>query len=155
MKRKAQQSLEFMVTYGWMILVAGMVAGSMAYFGVFDTDQNLPAQCNLGFDFSCEQFVLFDNGTVRVEAGNKAGEPLEVESFKCTYPDESVESTAYGGAEWLPGDTFDLACNPTTGGGLTAGQREKVKVKLEYRKTGGGFTKHVEGDVAADVAESS
>ncbi|MFP4524231.1 MAG: hypothetical protein ACLFO2_02890 [Candidatus Woesearchaeota archaeon] len=154
MNPKAQQSLEFMVTYGWMILMAGAVAGSLAYFGVFDSDQNLPSQCNLGFDFSCEQFVLFDNGTVRVEAGNKAGEPLEVESFRCTYPDESVDSTTYGGAEWLPGDTFNLACNPS-GGILTNGEREKVKVKLEYRKKSGGFTKHVEGDVAAIVAESS
>lgn len=156
MGRIGQASLEFLTTYGWMLLVAAAVAGAMMYMGVFSPEKTLPQQCDLTLSFSCERFTIIDNGTVRVESMNKLGEPVKVTSFTCVYPDASSYSEDFSGsAQWDPSKPFVLSCNPPSArGGMTAGDRAQVDVKLEYKKVSGGFTKIAEGKVSANVVQS-
>jgi len=45
MERKAQAAMEFLMTYGWAILVVLVAIGALAYFGVLSPDNFLPERC--------------------------------------------------------------------------------------------------------------
>jgi hypothetical protein len=44
---KAQAALEFLMTYGWVIMVVMVAIGSLSYFGVLSPDAFLPKRCSL------------------------------------------------------------------------------------------------------------
>ena len=50
---KAQAALEFLMTYGWAILVVIVAVGALAYFGVLSPDALFPNKCVLPPGISC------------------------------------------------------------------------------------------------------
>lgn len=50
---KSQAALEFIMTYGWAILVVLVAIGALAYFGVLSPDRFLPAKCVLQSGIGC------------------------------------------------------------------------------------------------------
>jgi hypothetical protein len=53
MNRKGQSALEFLMTYGWAILVVLAAIGALAYFGVLNPSNFLPDQCTASTGFGC------------------------------------------------------------------------------------------------------
>ena len=53
MNRKGQSALEFLMTYGWAILVVLAAIGALAYFGVLNPSNFLPDQCIASTGFGC------------------------------------------------------------------------------------------------------
>ena len=51
--RKSQAALEFIMTYGWAILVVLVAIGALAYFGVLSPDKFLPSKCTLQSGIAC------------------------------------------------------------------------------------------------------
>ena len=45
MNKRAQAALEFLMTYGWAILVVLAAIGALAYFGVLNPSNFLPSKC--------------------------------------------------------------------------------------------------------------
>src|SRR3989344_5684966 len=50
---KNQAALEFIMTYGWAILVVLVSIGSLSYFGVLSPDKFLPTKCTLQSGIAC------------------------------------------------------------------------------------------------------
>jgi hypothetical protein len=53
MNKKGQSALEFLMTYGWAILVVLAAIGALAYFGVLNPSNFLPDQCTSSTGFGC------------------------------------------------------------------------------------------------------
>ncbi len=53
MFKKAQAAMEFLMTYGWAILVVLVVIGALAYFGVLSPATLLPEKCTLPIQLNC------------------------------------------------------------------------------------------------------
>lgn len=53
LNKKSQAALEFLMTYGWAILVVLVAIGALAYFGVLNPDKFLPAKCTLSSGIAC------------------------------------------------------------------------------------------------------
>jgi len=53
MNKKGQAALEFIMTYGWAILVVLVAVGALAYFGVLSPDKFLPSKCTLQSGIAC------------------------------------------------------------------------------------------------------
>ena len=51
--RSAQAALEFIMTYGWAILVVLVAVGALAYFGVLSPDRFLPSKCTMQPGIAC------------------------------------------------------------------------------------------------------
>lgn len=51
--RRSQAALEFIMTYGWAILVVLVAIGALAYFGVLSPDKFLPSKCVLQSGIAC------------------------------------------------------------------------------------------------------
>ncbi|MDP3733398.1 MAG: hypothetical protein Q8Q91_02540, partial [Candidatus Daviesbacteria bacterium] len=57
-KSKSQAAMEFLMTYGWAILVVLVAIGALAYFGVLSPDKFLPSKCTLPAGIACIDFKL-------------------------------------------------------------------------------------------------
>lgn len=53
MSRKGQAALEFLTTYGWMILIVIAMVGGLSYFGVFNVSSKLQSTCSFDSPVSC------------------------------------------------------------------------------------------------------
>lgn len=51
--KQSQAALEFIMTYGWAILVVLVAIGALAYFGVLDPGKFLPSRCTLPVGIGC------------------------------------------------------------------------------------------------------
>lgn len=60
---KAQAALEFLMTYGWAILVVLVSIGALAYFGVLSPEKFLPAKCTLQSGITCLDHKAVGSGT--------------------------------------------------------------------------------------------
>ena len=68
--RKGQAALEFLMTYGWAILVVLVAIGALAFFGVLSPDKFLPAKCTLQPGLACvDHKVTAEAVTVVVKNG--------------------------------------------------------------------------------------
>lgn len=58
MNKKGQAAMEFLMTYGWAILVVLIAIGALAYFGVLNPGRFLPSTCNIMPGISCNEFKI-------------------------------------------------------------------------------------------------
>ena len=66
--RKGQAAMEFLMTYGWAILVVLIAIGALAYFGVLNPARFLPNSCTLFPGLACTEFRV-----VATETGSLFG----------------------------------------------------------------------------------
>ena len=87
--KKAQASIEFLLTYGWAILVVLLVIGALVYFGVLNPRQFLPTKCKID-GFWCNDYqIIHDNhdpelGSVRISITNENPDPMHILTFNMT-----------------------------------------------------------------------
>ncbi len=67
MARKAQAAMEFLMTYGWAILVVLVVLGALTYFGVLNPQTFMPSRCETGETWlKCKDYKLDSSGVGQV-----------------------------------------------------------------------------------------
>lgn len=71
--RKGQAALEFLMTYGWAILVVLAAIAALAYFGVLSPDRFIPPKCTITGGFSCTEYKVNKAGTVQFAVQNNLG----------------------------------------------------------------------------------
>ena len=163
--RKSQAALEFLMTYGWAILVVLVAIGALAYFGVLSPDKFLPAKCTLTSGIACIDHRILATGgaggfgrvTVRltnslgydidqicVRAGGTSG----VGSVGCgTYPvgascgASSTETLANGASK-----TYDIDCATALSGSKFNGQ-----LNVSYRTTDTLISHNNQGQIVTRI----
>ena len=81
--RKEQAALEYLVTYGWAILVVLIAVTGLAYFGVFSSDKFVASKCILPpgiscLDFKAENDQATGNGRITLRVQNALGEDISI-----------------------------------------------------------------------------
>ena len=90
--KKSQASMEFLMTYGWAIIVVLIAIGTLSYFGVLDFAKILPEKCTSTTGLECMglasitghassvEFVIKNNLGVPIELiDTSVGTPVQVE----------------------------------------------------------------------------
>lgn len=149
--KKGQAAMEFLMTYGWAILVVLVAIGALAYFGVLSPEKFLPETCIIGPGFSCDDFrIIGSTGVADLIIRNGGKDALY--NTKMVILKDGVGETA----------TTSVDCSPTTvpigtattctitdlvrlGG--TAGTRFKGSITLTYDAGSGGLTHSKTGDL--------
>ena len=75
--KRAQAAMEFLMTYGWAILVVVGVIATLAYLGIFDSTAVITDTCSTDAGFSCTEWKAFSDGNVFFVIHNNQGVPLE------------------------------------------------------------------------------
>ncbi len=83
MFRKAQAAMEFLMTYGWAILVVLVVIGALAYFGVLSPSTLLPEKCTFPVSVNCVDHSV-TNDYVSLVLLNGAGRDMKIRGLTAT-----------------------------------------------------------------------
>ncbi|MFH1133036.1 MAG: hypothetical protein V1735_00950 [Nanoarchaeota archaeon] len=83
--KRAQAALEFLMTYGWAILVVLVVIGALAYFGVLNPSILLPEKCTLETGLNCRDHQIKSGtagtGQVALRLENGKGKGIIITSI--------------------------------------------------------------------------
>jgi hypothetical protein len=147
MFKKAQAAMEFLMTYGWAILVVLIVISALAYFGVLNPSNLVSEKCTFALPMSCTDYRVADGAgaadTVTVAIKNIGGEALTVSAI-------SVTSDAVGGGcvktglsqVLTPGGAAGTIATNADCALITTGRgKDKYTVTLTY-KIGSGLLDH-------------
>ena len=140
MRKKSQAALEFIMTYGWAILVVLVAIGALAYFGVLSPDKFLPAKCTLQSGLACTDHKANATGlTVRVT--NSLGYDLTIDSVK------AQQCTALGSQGSLTNGgsgIFYLTC-------VNAGSKYNGQVNVTFTNSDTGVQHTNQGQITTRI----
>jgi hypothetical protein len=151
--KRGQAAMEFLMTYGWAILVVLIAIGALAYFGVLNPGRFLPASCTLSPGVSCDDFLVNEgitgtnDNTITLNLRNGMGDDLGGVNITVTEPDGgttlcTLVCTSASGCSGSDNNTMPdgeltswTSATCTTVG--TAGSRFKADIVFNYEGTGG------------------
>ena len=144
-KKRGQAAMEFLMTYGWAILVVLVAIGALAYFGVLNPDRFLPEKCviSTGSGMFCEDHTADTTGiTIRVKN-------ILAESVTVTDVSTDTPACAWTGTQAIAADgTFDFAlagCTPASG------DKIKADITIAYSKGAAGLARTTTGSIVTTV----
>lgn len=83
--------MEFLLTYGWAIVVVLVAISALAYFGVLDPGKFMPPRCDLPTGLSClDHRVSFyqqfgsDKNRLELKVKNNLGSTIEISKIEVT-----------------------------------------------------------------------
>lgn len=158
--KKAQAAMEFLMTYGWAILVVLVAIGALAYFGVLSPDKFLPEKCiiSTGSGLFCDKFSI-DADSVDFKIKNSLADPVYIAVGAAEVSDGTNSCkgpTAVVGEVTIAADDDGTLILPDNGADGTCAlllATEKVKADITITFTdeaaGAGFSKTTTGSLIA------
>ena len=139
MVKKGQAAMEFLMTYGWAIVIVLAAIGALAYFGVLSPNKLLPDRTTFAAPIpNVDNAVINADNSFQIAFINNKGVGITIPT---TVTDFSVTSTQCDGAWNMTtsntgliangaGFLLTFACdNPTSG---TLGNKFKADVSFSY-----------------------
>ncbi|MEM3827532.1 MAG: hypothetical protein QXR58_02950 [Candidatus Micrarchaeaceae archaeon] len=124
-KIKAQSAMEYLMTYGWAILIIAVVLGALFSLGVFNSSSLIGTSCVALSGYYCANPVLSTTGTLTLTVGQATG---------TTYTSATVYIVPSG-------QTFNSVdpANYVIPGGLSTGQTVPVTITMPTSSAYTGF----------------
>ncbi|MCD6547665.1 MAG: hypothetical protein J7K22_03890 [Nanoarchaeota archaeon] len=108
--KKGQAALEYLLTYGWAILIVIIVGASLYALGVFTPGQ-WTGKRQTGFaQFRIVDFSLQDDGTLTIVFQNQIGKTVELKEINATYKN-NVCSFNYADQNIAPNTIYTASHN--------------------------------------------
>lgn len=108
---RGQSSMEYVTTYGWVILIILIAVGALSYFGVFRPTQVVQDQCTFGEQLICTDYLISGspgNYQLSLRLQNSFGKTIEIQDIQMSSPD-SVSSCGLP-ITVAPADEADITC---------------------------------------------
>ena len=143
MFKKGQAAMEFLMTYGWAILVVLAAIGALAYFGILSPSRHIPESCIFQQGIACVDFkVTEDEVTLYIQNGYAQDIDLKkIEVGNC----DAAEIN-----ERIP-DIDTLLVELTGCENGIAGDKFKEQVKITFSFVGSPLTKENKGELIAKI----
>ena len=142
-KKKAQAALEFIMTYGWAILVVLVAIGALAYFGVLSPDRFLPNKCTLQAGIAC-----VDNRATTASLTTRITNSLGYDISAITvYAGSCGTSNAPATLSNGQSATYTIVCAPA----LTSGSKYNAQFNISYTVTDTGIQHLNAGQITTRV----
>ena len=141
--KKSQAALEFLMTYGWAILVVLVAVGALAYFGVLSPDKFLPAKCTLQAGIACIDHKA-TSSQVQVVIQNSLGYDISLITVKaggCGVDSNGPLTLANGDK-----GTYAITCSPA----LT-GSKYNAQVNVSYTIAETGLSHNNVGQITSRI----
>lgn len=155
---KLQSAMEYIMTYGWAILVLGVVLVTLYELNVFTPSNYVSPICTMPAGFSCVSNYLYGNGMIVLNIEYTNIDPIAVTQIGCN----SNQTTAHLYTYAIPvainsgeNSTFAVTCyqgsTPFSGplGTLFSGS-----IAVNYTDTHTGFQNFIYGKVVTKVIHS-
>ena len=144
MYKKAQAAMEFLMTYGWAILVVLIAIGALTY--LVDFKSLIGNRCQLTAPLYCKSYRA-DVGSATLLVRNGLTDQITVTSIELV--DEAcTKAFTTGNTIAANGETTFVVDGCT---GITSGKKVKTDVKIIYDETGGLTGITATGNLIASV----
>jgi hypothetical protein len=143
MNKKAQAATEFLMTYGWAILVVAVAIAALAYFGVLSPSRFLPNKCTFPSGIACIDHKV-DASAVTLILQNSMGYTLNITSINLTdagCADTTLSTLLQNGQQ----ATFVVNCTNIVG------EKFKSDIRLGFTRLDTGLTQAWDGEIMAEV----
>jgi hypothetical protein len=152
--RKGQAAMEFLMTYGWAILVVLAAIGALAYFGVLSPDKFLPDKCTANPPFACTEYKL-NSTSVYFKLQNSAGTDVNVSAItlSCDGGTNNVAASTGANVIILNGNAAPMTWNGPIAGcnALSTGNKFKATYDITYIKSGESVSHTGSGSIQVRV----
>tara|TARA_Y100000310_G_scaffold336633_1_gene421708 strand:- start:336 stop:821 length:486 start_codon:yes stop_codon:yes gene_type:complete len=156
--KKSQAALEFLMTYGWAILVVLVAIGALAYFGVLSPDKFLPEKCQFPAGLACNDFkIRAATDDLQIVVRNSLGSSISAAEFTIVDPNnaDAVICATSGAQTFNNGEQKTIkipagagTCSPA----LTAGNKFGYDILVTYTNDDSGLTgKSIRGSITGRV----
>ncbi len=144
--KKAQAAMEFLMTYGWAILVVLVAIGALAYFGVLNPSRFLPSSCTLIPGLSCDEHKATSAGATLI-IRNGMGSNVAIDTITLTGTGVSGCTAQSGSIVDGATATFTIPCSTFP----SSGTRVKADIDLDYTLSGSTLGHNVTGSLVTKV----
>ena len=145
MRKRGQVAMEFLMTYGWAIIIILLAIAALWLLGVFNFDT--PSKCTISAPFNCQD-VLVETGGITVKMALTKGYTGSVKSFLVN--GEQCDQIL-GGDNLEGGQVKNVRCVKP---GLEQDAKVSASVGMSYKKVG-GFSQETEGAITGEVKPTS
>jgi len=88
---KAQSAMEFLLTYGWAVLIMLAIIAVLFMLGIFSPSGLAPNSCVMPSGFGCYGYRIADGGELWLDLAQSTGKGITITKMACTAK-EPVES---------------------------------------------------------------
>ena len=144
MEKRGQSAIEFLMSYGWAVLIVVGLIAALWLLGVFSGE--IPTQCEIFGEFSCTDAMVGENTLILNLR------PGRVENAKIISVDVNGELCAIEEKELVAKQNNLVECT-----GLDLKFEEKVAVifEVEYQKLDSTIVHTIEGSISGQAVEES
>jgi hypothetical protein len=131
--KRGQAAMEFLMTYGWVLLVVLVAVSALAYFGVLNPGDKLPESCVFFPGIGCNDFKVTSSSVILVIT-NGGGINLEDVTFTVlgTGPcsgDTSETANLNDGES----KTYTISCSDI----MNSGSAFRREIQMDYTELNG------------------
>jgi hypothetical protein len=147
---KGQAALEFMLTYGWALLLLTTLVAGLVY--IMPHPRSLAAnKCIFGSSVACLGAQLTSEN-LTVVLRNGLGQSIYNISAYQTMPKNMVCEVSNTSVR---ADTLlTLTCNNTVVGGMNITEDNRIRIELTYQKVKDGYNQIILGEIYAKYNEN-
>ena len=142
--KNSQAAIDFVMTYGWAIMMVIVAIGALAYFGVLSPDKLVGEKCVFPSGISClDQLASGVDQAILVTIKNNLGHDItgiSVIATGCTVADSQSSLRNGQTVEFTP-----------SGCAVTAGQKYNGQVNITYTNADTGITHKKQGTLITKV----
>ena len=139
--KRSQSALEYMMTYGWAILIIVIVAAVLYSFGIFSPSSSISATITGFSNLGSVTAQCYSNGVLRIQLGNNIGNTINITKITATGNSNTVSfsgnSTVDPNPEIVPGGTYTFSLSNIC---PRAGSKFSVSVSVNYTEPGQTFS---------------
>ena len=146
MVKRGQTALEFLMTYGWAILVVLVAVGALAYFGVLSPDKFLPNKCILP-EITCLDFNI-ETKSVTLALTNNLGQTITINQVTVARKDSSCSNIQ--SRELKNNENMILTLTGCNNGNI--GDKFDGSININYTKES-GLVHTTSGRMTATISE--
>jgi hypothetical protein len=131
---KGQTAIEYLMTYGWAILIILIVAGVLAYYGIFAPSSFLgPTARGFGQLQVLNPWAVASDGTVTLNLANRVGGAINVTDIAMTIDNNPYTCTPTDELTLAAGSDGTFTCDAGVITGAAAGGTYSATMVISYR----------------------
>jgi hypothetical protein len=156
---RCQSAIEYLVTYGWSILILALAIAALFMLGIFNPFQIVNTECIFPAGIECTGASILPNGVVNINLLQVTSTPISVTALGCNsntivanmqapFNPPSNQVMLQIGANY----TFSAQCySGSTAFSGSIGSVFKGYIYINYTETNSGFPHTAQGQIVVKV----
>ncbi len=95
---KLQSAMEYLMTYGWAILIISIALSALYMMGLFSPSSYVSSTCIFPADFSCLEDFMSTSGVLTINIAQSTEAPIDITGIGCNSNVSLAHMTSYVGS---------------------------------------------------------